>query len=116
LTILLAFTGCGGDGPPPVSGSRTQATVHGSVTYKGRAVPGGTIRFDPTNINRRDAQIATSPIGKDGGYKVTTLVGENAVRFEFPADMLKANPRLATFEKQHDVPSGDSTLDVDLPQ
>jgi len=113
LTILLALQGCGG-GAPPVSSTTAEATVHGTVKYKGQPVDGGDIRFDPSNIGRRDAKVASAPIGKDGTYKVTTLQGANMVRFSLPAELTKQEPGLATFEKEYNVPSGDSTFDVDL--
>jgi len=115
LTILLALAGCG-EGPPPVSSTNAEATVHGTVTYKGAPVEGGDIRFDPSNVQRRDAKTATAPIGKDGTYKVTTLQGSNMVRFSLPAELTKQDPALATTEKPYDVPGGDSTLDIKLDQ
>lgn len=45
----------------------------------GQAGHGGGITFDPSNIHRKDAEVRTAAIGKDGSYTVTTLVGENMV-------------------------------------
>jgi hypothetical protein len=113
LTILLALSGCG-SGAPPVSSTSAEATVHGNVKYKGVAVGGGDIRFDPTNIQRRNAPIASATIEKDGTYKITTLQGSNVVRFSLLPELTKKDPKLVTFEKEYDVPSGDSTLDIEL--
>ncbi|MDR3639360.1 MAG: hypothetical protein P4L84_36500 [Isosphaeraceae bacterium] len=112
-SAALALSGCGSSAPP-VSSTTAEATVHGTVKYKGAPVEAGNIRFDPSNIQRRDAKIASAPIGKDGTYKVTTLQGGNVVRFELSPELRKKDPRLATSEKEYDVPSGDSTLDIEL--
>jgi hypothetical protein len=112
LTVLLALWGCGG--APSVSSTGAEATVHGTVKHKGEPISGGEIRFDPANVQRRDAKQATAPIGKDGTYKVTTLQGGNMVYVTPPPELLKANPGLATFMKDYDVPSGDSPFDIEL--
>jgi hypothetical protein len=113
LTVLLALWGCG-SGAPSVSSSNAEATVHGTVKYKGEPIDGGEIRFDPANIQRRDAKQATAPIGKDGSYKITTLRGGNQVYVTLMPELQKKNPDLVTFMKDYDVPSGDSTFDVEL--
>jgi len=110
---LVALAGCG-EGAPPVSSSTAEATVHGTVTYKGKPVTEGEIRFDPTNVQRRNAPIVTAPIGKDGTYSVKTLVGENSVSFILPA-LTKSDPSLAYATLQYTAPGGDSTYDVQLP-
>jgi hypothetical protein len=113
LTVLLALWGCGG-GAPSVSSTNSAATVQGTVKYKGQPIDGGEIRFDPANVQRRDAKQATAPIGKDGTYKITTLQGGNMVYVTPSPELLKKNPGLVTFMKDYDVPSGDSTFDVEL--
>lgn len=109
----LVFSGCG-ESPPPVSSTTAEATVHGIVKFRGTPVEEGEIRFDPSNVQRRDAKIATAPIGKDGAYKVTTLQGENTIRFSLSPKLLKNEPNLATAEKTYNVPAGDSSFDIDL--
>jgi len=111
LAALMPLVGCG-DGPPSVSGSTSEATVHGTVKYKGQPVSDGTIAFDPTNINRKGAPIASAPIGKDGTYTIKTLVGPNSVSVQLPTQA-KSDPGIAMYAVGYEVPSGDSTLDVD---
>ncbi len=111
--VLAAPFGCG-EGPPAVDSSTAKATVHGVVTFGGGPLSGGEIRFDPSNIKRKDAQIATAVIEKDGTYEVTTLQGANVVRFEFPPAVLKKYPQIASYSKEYDAPGGDSTFDVDI--
>ena len=86
------------------------------VKYKGTPVKGGSIRFDPANISRKDAPTASATIGDDGTYKVTTLQGTNMVRFDLSAELKKKAPDLLTYEKEYSVPSGDSELNIDLGQ
>jgi hypothetical protein len=115
LTVLLALSGCD-SGAPSVSSTNAEATVHGTVKHKGEVVSGGEIRFDPANVQRRDAKQVTAPIGKDGTYTVKTLQGGNMVYVTPSPELLKKNPGLVTFMKEYSVPSGDSTFDVDLAQ
>ena len=113
FATLLALWGCD-SGAPPVSSSTAQATVHGTVKYKGSPLDSGTIQFDPANIRRRDARMVSLPlIGKDGTYTIKTLQGGNVVRFSLPA-LYKRDPKLATATREYDVPSGDSTFNVEL--
>ena len=112
LLALLVLPGCG-DGAPSVSGSSTEVTVHGTVTYKGQPVTEGTISFDPSNIRRKDAKGGSSPIGKDGTYTVKTLVGENRVTFDMPA-VAKKDPAVVSFMSVYDAPSGDSQKDFEV--
>lgn len=112
LMTVLALAGCG-DGAPPVSSSTTEVTVHGTVTYKGKPVKKGTIRFDPANIARRDAKAASASIGEDGTYTIKTLQGENSVGFELP-DLAKKDFALASASFVYDAPAGDSAKDFDL--
>ncbi|WP_020467360.1 hypothetical protein [Singulisphaera acidiphila] len=109
---VLALAGCG-DGAPAVSSSTTEVTVHGTVTYKGKPVKKGMIRFDPANIARRDAKAASASIGEDGTYTIKTLQGENSVGFELP-DLAKRDFALASASFVYDAPAGDSAKDFDL--
>jgi hypothetical protein len=65
--LALGLAGCGG-------GSGT-VPVRGTVTYKGKSVPSGTVTFIP------DAgPHATGEIGPDGSYTLTTYkAGDGAV-------------------------------------
>ena len=106
---LLACYGCGGSGAPPVSSSTEEATVHGRVTLDGKPPSGGSVSFDPSNIGRKDARIASAEIGKDGSYTIKTLVGENKVSVDSP-ETKKAMYSIDSFV----VTSGENTHDIAL--
>ena len=111
---LASLAGCGG-GVPSVSSSMTEATVRGTVKYKGQPVTEGEIVFDPTNINRRSASIASAKIGKDGTYSVKTLVGANSVNFKLPRlGRQDSSLEYATFPIE--VGGGENTKDFELPK
>lgn len=112
--VLFVAAGCAGESPPSVSTSTEEATVKGTVKYRGKPVTKGEIRFDPSNIRRNQAGPVSAPIGKDGSYTVKTLVGTNVVSFNIPA-LAKAAPKLVYTTFNYDVPAGESTYDVDLP-
>ena len=109
---LIVCAGCGGGGTSPNSGSSDEATVHGKVMIKGVAAKGGRIYFDPTNVSRQSAPVASAEIGKDGTYTVKTLVGENRVNVETLET--RKDPNLSVPEP-FAVQSGDNKLDVTLP-
>src|SRR5438105_417363 len=54
--LLLAIPGCGG--------GRTTTTVTGTVSYQGKPLPVGTVRFYGSND-----QVASGLIGDDGSYE-----------------------------------------------
>ncbi|HLJ97017.1 MAG TPA: hypothetical protein VKU02_27885 [Gemmataceae bacterium] len=62
LAVLLpSLLGCGG-------GVRATATVTGTVSYQGKPVPTGTVKFyGPDN------QVASASIGEDGSYEATNV-------------------------------------------
>jgi hypothetical protein len=65
---LIALAGCGGGNPKT-------APVKGTVTYKGRPVPNGTVTFIPES-----GPTATGELGPDGSYTLTTFRrGDGAV-------------------------------------
>ena len=112
---LLAAVGCGGPGgPPSVSSSNTPATVSGTIKVNGTPVSGGKVTFDPTNIRRKDANSTTVEIGKDGTYKVTTLVGENRVVVDTP-EIRKDSASLSNGETSFNANSGENTFDISFP-
>jgi hypothetical protein len=110
---LVAPWGCDGGGAPSVESSRTEAKVHGSVKARGKSLTSGEVVFNPANSARPDAPSRTAPIGKDGTYEVTTLVGLNSVRVAGPP--LEKDPQLGYAALRYDVKSGDNTFDVELP-
>jgi hypothetical protein len=111
--VLLAGWGCGGGGSAPaVSSSTTEATVGGTVRIKGKPATKGEVTFDPAN-SQRNVGARTAPIGADGTYTVTTLVGGNTVRVATPETT--RDPQLQFNETTIDVQSGTNTLDIVLP-
>jgi len=110
-SVLFACWGCG-DGAPSVSSSSTEATVHGTIKIDGKAVTGGTVSFDPSNVSRKAAPVSAGQIGKDGSYTVKTLVGGNRVSVNSPE--VNKNPKLRYNSRPFDVQSGDNTFDFDL--
>jgi hypothetical protein len=66
---LVVVSGCGR------KGAMETAPVSGKVTYRGKALPTGTIMFVPA-----EGPAATGEIGADGSYKLTTYQsGDGAV-------------------------------------
>src|SRR4051794_10924741 len=65
-TLILG----GGCGDSSTSSSSTEATVHGTVTIKGKPASSGMVEFNPANINRKDVRAVSAPIGKDGSYSL----------------------------------------------
>jgi hypothetical protein len=68
ILLLALAVGCG-------SGRPKTAVVRGTVTYKGKPVPNGTITFTPNS-----GPTATGEIAPDGSYQLTTFrKGDGAV-------------------------------------
>ena len=111
--VLLAGWGCGDGSTPAVSSSTTEATVSGTVTIKGKPATKGEVTFDPANVNRKSAPLATAKINEEGTYTVTTLVGSNVVRVATPETT--RDPKLQYNETTFDVQSGTNKLDIALP-
>src|SRR5919107_1535589 len=110
----LAIGGGCGDAKPAAESSTAEATVKGTVTVLGRPATKGQVIFDPTNINRPDAQVCTAEIGADGTYLATTLVGPNSITVivpKPPRPMEGMNPEFGL-----DVQPGENTLDISLPR
>jgi hypothetical protein len=109
--LMVAGWGCGG-GRPAVDTSTTEATVSGVVTIKGKPAAGGTISFDPSNVERKFEAVRSAPIGEDGAYSVTTLVGQNQVSFSGP--MINQYPEIANESFMHDLEAGENSIDFEL--
>jgi hypothetical protein len=68
LAAVVVLAGCGKSGPKT-------AVVRGTVTYKGKPVPNGSVLFVPDG-----GPTATGEIGPDGSYTLTTFKkGDGAV-------------------------------------
>ncbi len=115
LAVVAASSlaaGCG-QGAPSVETSMTEATVQGKVIVKGKTITKGEVVFDPTNYLRKDAGQRRAAISKDGTYSVTTLLGENAVRYEGPA--IAKDRELSGTSLSCIVKAGENQFDVVLP-
>ena len=106
--------GCGFSEVPSNSASETEATVHGTVTVRGKPARGGKLTFDPVNIYRKSAPVAKAEIGQDGTYQVRTLLGPNTVRISTPE--IDRDGELAGSSAYIEVRGGDNTLDIPLPK
>jgi hypothetical protein len=109
VTLLTIAWGCD-DGKPPVSTSTTEAKVKGKVTINGKAPTKGQVTFNPSNYLRKTEMPRSGPIGKDGGYEVTTLVGENTVTLEGTGQ----DKALGYLLMRYDVQEGENTYDIDV--
>jgi hypothetical protein len=121
----LALVGCGGGGPQ-------LGIVRGTVSYKGKPVPNGTVMFVPAN-----GPSATGTINPDGTYTLTTYkAGDGAVlgthkvvvaaladtRGRLPEDRDPLPPsivpvkytNIATTDLTRDVKEGDNQFDLPL--
>src|SRR5262245_54558099 len=90
LVLLLALSaGCGDNRPKT-------AVVRGTVNYKGKPVPNGTVSFVPSSGPK-----ATGEIGPDGSYQLTTFrKGDGAVLGEHKVvivAMQKNDPNIEAF-------------------
>lgn len=109
---LIPTVGCGG-GRPPVETSTTEATVHGKVLVNGQPVKTGQVWFDPANYRRKDVAARSVDVAEDGTYSITTLIGENSVRYEGPAT--SRDRELDGVIQGFDVKEGDNQFDIILP-
>jgi hypothetical protein len=112
ILVCLAASGCG-EGRPSVDTATTEATVNGTVRIRGKTATRGRISFDPSNYKRKDAKAASAPIGKDGSFTLTTLVGENMVSVTSPE--ITRNPALSYNRQTIVVNDGSNTITVELP-
>ena len=113
--ILLAAiaAGCGsGSSAPPVSDSEEEATVSGTVSFKGQPPVGAEILFDPSNKFRKVGP-RTAKVDEKGLYTIKTLVGQNRVSVHSPA--IDANQALAANVKDVDVKPGENNIPIELP-
>lgn len=95
LTLGVFFlTGCGGT-TEQVSNLLKPVPVKGTVTYKGKPLTGGAVRFEPEDGGRE----AAGNIEPDGSFTLTTfqagdgaVAGKHRVAVDPPADKLKSIP------------------------
>ena len=106
--ILAAIlTGCSSDS----STTYPVAPVHGSVTFQGKAVPGGNIRFIPASVegegNRPEA---TGILDEVGSFRLSTysdsdgaVLGKHRVVFSVPLDAEDASDELEEAKEDGDA-------------
>lgn len=84
-TVCLLVMGCdAGSSNPPTS------HVTGKVTYKGEAVEGATIKFQPSDPA---AKIANATTGADGTYALSTFeTGDGAMPGKYKVSVRKLVP------------------------
>jgi hypothetical protein len=115
LIFVIALPGCElQGGAPPVSSSLEEATVKGIIRLHGKAIDNGNIIFHCANINRPNAGVRETSIGKDGAYSVRTLVGGNTVELQCRELRDPKTRRPISYESHFDVESGENTLDIDI--
>jgi hypothetical protein len=107
--VVAQGVGCGS---PSATTSTAEATVHGTVKLKGKLITSGKVSFNPANINRKDAPVATAEISKDGTYTVNTLVGGNMVSVTAPETA--KDPLLQYNRVQHNVTAGENSYDIEV--
>jgi hypothetical protein len=115
LIFGIALPGCElQGGAPSVSSSLEEATVKGTVRLHGKVINNGNIVFHCANINRPNAGVRETSIGKDGAYSVRTLVGGNTVELQCRELHDPKTRRPIPYELHLDVESGENTLDIDI--
>jgi hypothetical protein len=116
LALWVAGGGCN-TFAPGLSGSTVEATVSGIVRVRGKPVTNGEITFRSSNVNRRGAPTKNAPIGKDGRYTITTVVGENFVMVICKELFKRENQMLLDLEdgQMVKVGPGENAIDIDLP-
>ncbi len=107
---LALAAGLGGCGTPSGDTSTAEATVKGVVKLNGKPATEGEISFDPSNYQRQ-VPAKTAPIGKDGSYTITTMVGPNTIKLTGP--IVKKFGILAYRQKNLTVEKGDNTFDFE---
>jgi hypothetical protein len=112
--MLLAFQllGCEGVEPPPV---REYADVTGKITYRGKPVESGEVRFQPSV-----GAMVSGDIQPDGTYSLKGVIGPNSVMIvsqEAAVTMDANNPKTRQLPKSHipaiySTPGGELTFEV----
>ncbi len=114
LLSALAWGACAGCGS---AGSEAAATtlipVKGKVTYKGKPVTRGNVKFEPDGFGRN----AYGKIQSDGTFKLTTVTeGDGVVAGHHRVAVTETgikSPRDAVAKKYASVASSGLTADVD---
>jgi hypothetical protein len=113
LVLALALAGCGKD---------NRLVLAGAVTYDGKPLPYGTIKFDPDRTKGgsgpqgsgeiRDGRYRTNPnFGPQPGPHVVRITGWS----RGPEEGMLPYPVVSEYEIQVDVPAGGGELDFAIP-
>ncbi len=111
---MMVAGGCGGEGAGGGGGSasKSEATVTGKVTIKGKAATKGNLTFEPLGANGIPTGSKVTQVGKDGTYTVTTTTGSNDVTISGTGNAVADSSYNKT---TLDVTPGANTKDFDLP-
>lgn len=114
--LLVAAVGCSSNpAASALTSSMEEATLHGTVRVKGKAVNNGTLSFRTAHVNRPNSPTKSVNINKDGSYSVTTVVGENYVEVTCKELNVKDAKKFRGTEQLIMVQSGDNAADIEVP-
>jgi hypothetical protein len=118
LLVALGLAGCGESGPKLYP-------IEGQVTYVGKPVPSGTIRFEPAG-DKRDPRASPETLIREGRYTLSRdkgiaggrytvyiLAGDGKSQGEMPYGNTLFPPYYVT---QVDLPQEGGTHDFHIPQ
>lgn len=120
LGLVIVLAGCSSEGP-------SRFAISGTVTFQGKSVPVGFIRFEPDTTKGNKGPAAGSPI-KDGKYSVPSSKGVLGGHYRIVVDGFDGIPTVVDGEKAPDgkllfsnqlllaeLPQADTTWNVELP-
>jgi hypothetical protein len=94
VLATIIFCGCGRRGPERV-------VVSGSVTYNGKPIPEGTVRFLPPQSS---SMPATTAIIKDGAYQASGLGGVAVGTYKIEIEAFRQAPEQKASPMVRDIP------------
>ena len=123
--VSCSLLGCGSDAPDTYH-------VSGNVTFDGKPVPAGLIRFTPDSSKDNSGPVGYATIqdgtydtsadggkGHVGGPMLVQIDGSSSQPGELPADESGAEPNIdvlfSTWQTTADLPKEDSTQDFEVP-
>jgi hypothetical protein len=118
--VVAIVSGCGPDGP-------SRYSISGSVTFQGKPVPVGFIKFEPDTTKGNAGPGTGAPI-KDGNYNVPSAKGILGGHYRVIVDGFDGIPAVVDGEKSPDgkllfsnqqvpaeLPQQDTTWNIELP-
>jgi hypothetical protein len=112
FVVSLLAIGCGGESGP------TRYRLSGEVNFAGKAVPAGTIYFQPTtgpagSARIKNGQYDTGPgqgiIGGKHKVMIEGFDGQGATSAEMGTPIFKP------YTVEEDLPAADATINFDIP-